>query len=296
MRIVIITGQLPHHKNLCVKIDREFSVAAVFHPIPSAKTFPRILSKSMKEIFRNGLIYTSLRVLGKKLGWPLRANYEEESPFFAEWVGEYNERMLAKVHSLKDINSVTSIDLIRKIKPDVVLCLGGPVYGKKLIESCPLMLNWHSGISPIYNGSTTVEFAFSQGHFGFIGGTLMIINSKVDGGNILAHYFPSIKTGDTPATLFMKTVKGAAAVYIEFLKDLQQGIDFVSIPQSKSFFYFRSHDWNLINSLSVQRFVKSNICAKMARDEEVVRYWRVRTHEDARKKLNETILAKLGVL
>ena len=76
----------------------------------------------------------------------------------------------------------------------------------------------------------------------------MIINKMVDGGNILAHYFPSIEPGDTPATLFMKTVKGAALVYLDFLRDLQQKKDFVSVPQFKSFFYFRSQDWNLQHS------------------------------------------------
>jgi methionyl-tRNA formyltransferase len=297
MRIVIITGQLPHHKNLCARIDREFPVAAVFHPNLDTRTFPKTFKKFMKEVSQNGFIYTSLRILGKKLGWPLNSNYKEaESRYFAQEEEEYNKKLAAKSHCVKDINSEEVIELIKENKPDVVLCLGGPVYGKKLIDCCPLMLNWHSGISPIYNGSTTVEFAFSQGQLNFVGGTLMIVNKMVDGGNILAHYFPSIEAGDTPATLFMKTVKGAAFVYLDFLRDLQYKEKFVSVQQFKSFFYFRSRDWNLLHSLSVQRLLKSGICSKMARDEDVIKYWRFGTAKKAKEKLNETVLARLGTI
>ena len=164
MRIVIITGQLPHHKNLCARIDREFPVSAVLHPISDTRTFPRIFRKLMKEVSQNGPIYTSFRILGKKFGWPLHSNYkEEECRYFAQGEEEYNKKLSPKTHYVQNINSEDGIALINGINPDIVLCLGGPVYGKKLIDCCPLIINWHSGISPVYNGSTTVEFAFFPG-------------------------------------------------------------------------------------------------------------------------------------
>ena len=36
----------------------------------------------------------------------------------------------------------------------------------------------------------TISFAFANGHISLCGGTLMIINEKVDGGHILAHLPP----------------------------------------------------------------------------------------------------------
>ncbi|NJO34095.1 MAG: hypothetical protein HC869_14095 [Rhodospirillales bacterium] len=100
----------------------------------------------------------------------------------------------------------------------------------------PLILNFHSGISPIYNGSSTISFAFANGHPHLCGGTLMKMNAAVDGGEILAHYLPSVAAKDSPASLFMKTVGGAATLYERILDTCAAGLPLRSIPQPPPLF------------------------------------------------------------
>src|SRR5262249_3036592 len=116
-----------------------------------------------------------------------------------------------------DVNAEATIELVRDAAADVVLCLGGPIYRAPLINACGTMINFHSGVSPLYNGASAIMFAFPNGHFRLCGGTLVTMSPIVDGGDILAHYLPAIEAGDTPATLFMKTVRGAAETADRFL-------------------------------------------------------------------------------
>ena len=121
--------------------------------------------------------------------------------------GEYDERAAAVAIAVDDVNSAATIEHLRSLQPDVVVCLGGPIYREALIEAVPLMVNFHSGISPLYNGTSTIAFAFANGHPHLCGGTLMLMSTAVDGGDILAHYLPSIEPDDDPASLFAKTVR-----------------------------------------------------------------------------------------
>ena len=60
------------------------------------------------------------------------------------------------------------------------------------------MLNFHSGVSPLYNGSATILFAFANGHVHLCGGTLMTMSPVVDGGDVLAHFLPAIEAETHP--------------------------------------------------------------------------------------------------
>ena len=58
----------------------------------------------------------------------------------------------------------------------------------------------------------------------------MTMSTTVDGGDILGHYLPSIEPSDTPATLFAKTVAGAAEIYLDFLRNLESTGTFSGCP------------------------------------------------------------------
>ena len=125
-------------------------------------------------------------------------------------------------------------------------CLGGPIYRPPLVAAVPLMLNFHSGVSPLYNGASTVAFAYANGHLRLCGGTLMTLSRRVNGGDILAHVLPAIEPGDTPGTLFARTVAGGIEAYLRALRDLARGEQLTGAPQDGRLFYVRSSDWTLL--------------------------------------------------
>ena len=136
---------------------------------------------------------------------------------------------------VEDINSPDSVRLLTDMKADVVVNSGGPIFKAPLLQAAPLVLNYHTGISPIYNGSDSVFWTFANGQPHLTGGTLMVMNAGVDAGDMLAHYLPSVEPEDTPGRQFMKTIVGGVALYCSFLEHLEAARPFVSAPRAPHF-------------------------------------------------------------
>jgi methionyl-tRNA formyltransferase len=202
---------------------------------------------------------------------------------------EYEELAAPVARSVDDVNSPEAIDHVRSLDADVVVCLGGPIYRKALIAAVPLMINFHSGISPLYNGTSTIDFAFANGHPHLCGGTLMVMSAAVDGGDILAHYLPAIEQGDDPATLFAKTVAGAAQTADAFLTYVEDGGTVVGCPQPPPLFYYRGADWTIYHGQRVRRALRGGVAQQHERAARLEPYWDAADRDEARARVNTTL-------
>jgi methionyl-tRNA formyltransferase len=216
-------------------------------------------------------------------------NRSLESRFFPEAEKDYAQIDNSIVFDNVSVNTPEGVDLIRQLDADIVVNLGGAIYREPFISACKLILNYHSGLSPIYNGSGTINFAFSNGHPYLCGGTLMTMSPVIDGGRILAHYLPEIEAGDTPASLNMKTYAGAPLLYDRFLSDFAERKTYSSIPQQKPLFYVRAADWTLYQTLRVRRHLRLRLAAKYARPAQVVEYWKQPDDQKAGDLLTKTL-------
>jgi methionyl-tRNA formyltransferase len=207
---------------------------------------------------------------------------------FADAVRSYDALPARLVHRDVDVHTEGPA-ILERLGPDVVVVLGGPVYPREFIESAPLVLNFHSGISPVYNGTATIQFAFANGHPHLCGGTLMKMSSVVDGGSILGHFLPKVESGDTPASLFMKTAAGATTLYDRVLGALATGSKLSSAPQAQPLFYYRGLNWTLYQSLQTRRQIQRDIASKYARPERIVEYWQEPDDSTASAALDATI-------
>ena len=229
-------------------------------------------------------------------GWDARGEVAQaERAFFASAEDTYARLDSELVHRDADVNGPDVAALISRLNPDAVVCLGGPIYRQQLITASRLMLNFHSGISPLYNGAATIDFAFANGHPHLCGGTLMLMSTVVDGGDILAHFLPSIEAEDTPATLQMKTVSGAIELVDRFLSDLELGRRFARCKQPEPLFYFRGRDWTLCQSRNVRRHIDAGTAALHVRESRSVEYWRLGGDDEARTSLISTICGLLNL-
>ena len=295
MRVVLLTGQAPHHKYLCAELSKARQLAGIIHPLARSKNAGARLLRRWRT---HGLGYTALhfatRLPGAFCGWNSFAEEQRlEAALFSDSVRAYGALDPGMIHRGIDVRSPAALELMRDLKANVAVCLGGALYPKELIEAVPLMLNYHSGLSPLYNGCSSYDFAFANGHPHLCGGTLMRMNTVVDGGDILAHYLPDIDAADTPAALFMKTVRGAALLYDRFLGHLERnGVSFSAIAQPRPLFYYQGIDWTLFHTLRVRRHLEKKLAAKFSRPARTVEYWR-EPDGTAARRLFETTLAQL---
>ena len=218
-------------------------------------------------------------------GWDGNAeDRKAEAAMFPNAVAEYAKLDRSLIHSGVAVNSKEGIALLKDMQPDVVVCFGGPVYRQAFIEACPMVLNYHSGVSPLYNGTASARFAFANGHPHLCGGTLMKMSAVVDGGDLLGHFLPAIDERDTPATLFMKTAHGAATMYHGCLAHLErEGSNWAGLPQGRPLFYFRSADWTVHHGQRVRAHLRAGRAGKFQRPERVLEYWRGRDKDSAQQ-------------
>ncbi len=296
MRVAIITPERPlHHQHFCSVIARDHELAGVIHPAPRASDGPGARLRRLRREARDlGAGYELIRALATVPG-PLRgfdpgaAQRDSVAKRFTGAEDEYRERVAPLARTVSDVNAPDSIALLRELEAEVVVCLGGPIYRPALIEAAPLMVNFHSGISPIYNGTATIAFAFANGHPHLCGGTLMLMSPVVDGGDILGHYLPAVESGDDPGTLFAKTVAGAARLAALFLTHLDRGEGFTRCAQTPPLFYTRGSDWTIHHGQCVRRLLEQGIAPEHLREERVETYWDAADDGEARARVRATL-------
>jgi hypothetical protein len=299
VRIVIFTPeQQAHSKYFCAYLGQRHQLVRVIHPAPARSDFRARMRRARKALAQSGGTHSLLRALATlpRVGWDGATAFSEaESRFFPGVAAEYRDLVAPVATRVLDVNDESTQRLVREAAADIVLCLGGPIYRKPLIKTCQTMINFHSGVSPVYNGASTIMFACANGHFHLCGGTLMTMSSTVDGGDILAHYLPAIEPEDTPATLFMKTVRGAAEAADSFLTHVELTRTFARCPQPSPFFYYTSGDWTLHYSRQLRRHLARGSAARAARPAELVEYYRSASDREACTQMRETIDRLLGL-
>lgn len=290
LRIVALVTDEPANWHLCQMLAAAHELVAIVHPIvgarPSSSTEQHRLRQ--KRFADYGIGHAVLRKLTRppfRLGWPLEARLAAAaSEHFPGHAGREGAALLPPAGRAVDVNHPDFIAQLRRWAPDVVVSSGGPIYRAPLIEAAPLMINYHTGLSPFYNGAHTIPFAFANGHTHLCGGTLMVINTKIDGGAMLAHYVPAYDAGDDPADLFCKALRGGAALITDFLTHRAQELAWHVVPQPAPTFYFRSYDWTVAHAFAVQRRLRLHKSRPRPLVERRHVYWTAESAEAARAR------------
>ena len=292
MRVVVVTGCQPHHKNLCVRLARSHEVVGIIHPAEPSRTPSSTLRKFCREVHEYGPGLFALRLLGKLYGSERGPREPKMRTLrdFTEQEREYLALPKALLHGPCNVRSAETHDLLKSLRPDVTICLGGPIYPKAFIEASPLTLNFHSGISPLYNGNRSIQFAFANGHPHLCGGSLMIMSAGVDSGGLLSHYLPAIEAGDDAVSIFLKTVRGAVPTFERFLNgSARRGIPPLSIAQPRPLFYTKGAEFTWFQKLKSDFNHRKGIPAAYRRVEEFVDYWDTADQAEALARYRTTL-------
>ncbi len=294
MKVVAFATDNPANRHLLLALAREHDLAAVFNPLPRRSGAAGKLKTLQQKRTSLGGLWVALHKLADSripVGWQgKRRMREAQAAFFAEADAAYEAALGDRTKPVADVDDLAFVEEIRTLAPDVVICSGGPIYRAPLIRACGLMINYHTGISPIYNGAETNWWAYAHGHPQLCGGTLMVMNEAVDGGDILAHHFTGCEPDDDPADLFCKAILGGIGLYGELLTDLKAQRRMTGVKQPRPFFYLRGWDWTVLQALAVERRLALAKKKGIRLPERTVRYWRAETAEDAQRDFEREIV------
>jgi formyl transferase-like protein len=269
MKLVLVTGYSPAEKYVAVNMVASANVMAVLSPkrrsayakIRTALNHPAYALTRL-SMFAPWEQHSDMTAAVRKLSPDADRLFESIHP--------------TRIHEFDDVNSQACIDLIGRLRPDAIVCFGGPIYSGTFIRSARLVLNFHTGISPIYNGARAMAFVFARGDFGLCGATLMQMSTTIDGGDILTHYLPSIEEDDSPGSLLIKCARALPQLCLSFLGGSTfDGNGFTAVPQDRPRHYFRSRQWTMAYARSVARYIKSGAIRSHVRREQTHEYWRL---------------------
>ena len=166
MRIAILTGRRLYHLHFCTELAKHSNVVCVLQQ--SSRSLVSRLRSTHAYIRREGL-------------WRFFANRGTDIPLFPsawnradalrrasrEAFSAVNRTHLEKLAErsieFPDLNCRAASQVIRDCGVDVVIGFGGPIYGEATLCSAKHVLNYHTGISPVYNGADSIYWAYANG-------------------------------------------------------------------------------------------------------------------------------------
>ncbi|MBI64670.1 MAG: hypothetical protein CMG64_00010 [Candidatus Marinimicrobia bacterium] len=275
MNIALVTNNKLHHKYWASQLYANNTDKVKLILIPDGEQSNFIKKTKEKKLLYYGYYYFLIKLKSILYNYFSKQSLINkisiaEKNYFLEHKINYESIPNDIIYNIKSVNCEFAINLIKKNKIDVVFFLGGDIARSSFINSVKICLNYHSGLSPFYNGNKTIFHAVSDFRPNFSGGTLMKMNERIDGGEILMHFFPSIRDDDRAEDLFMKSIIGSIKLYQTFIDMNTYNVD--GIIQKKSFKYVRNIDWNFINDLKLISFYNHKRMQLYNRNSTVINY------------------------
>ena len=220
MRVVFLTTKRPFGALLLKQIKgQNISLDAIFIENPKFR------HRLRGAIRRLGLAKT-LKVALKRLPGVVVPKMGEDWLSNAFYL-TYSD----KVYIVDDFNGKRCEQLLREIKPDLVVLGRSRIIRKNVINIPRIgILNAHPGLLPKYRGIDTVEWAVYNG--GDVGVTIHFIDEGVDTGGIIVQKTVNIEVSDTIASLTHKANTIAAELMTETVLRIMEGEDIRITPQS----------------------------------------------------------------
>ena len=128
------------------------------------------------------------------------------------------------VHTPEDINADASIELLRSLKPDVIVIVSfGQILSAAILAIPPLgCVNLHPSLLPKYRGAAPIQWAIANGDK-ITGVTTMFINERMDAGDIILQREVPIADTDTGGLLQLKLANEGAVLLVETMKLVRSG-------------------------------------------------------------------------
>lgn len=139
-----------------------------------------------------------------------------------------------KIVRVPSANAAETIELIKKILPDIILVNGTRILSKKLLNSTTAtIVNLHAGITPEYRGVHGAYWAYANNEPGMAGVTLHYVDKGVDTGNIISQSIIQREPVDNFTTYPLLQLYEGIVLLKNFLKDYSEGREINPIVLTK---------------------------------------------------------------
>jgi len=201
--VINIKGIFPHQSFVAsiVKILKNYSV--IYFALKTIETLLYYFICSLAKFFRKFRIKTKVKI--KSLH---EISVSKNFPLF----------------NTKDINSSGTIDIIKKLNPDLIVSISASQKLSKKIISIPKLgsINIHSSLLPYYKGIAPYFWALKNKEKE-TGVTIHYVDEKFDTGPIIFQNKININSCDTVQSVFIKCVLSGKELLRTTLSDIYEG-------------------------------------------------------------------------
>lgn len=156
----------------------------------------------------------------------------------------YNDVAPTLYISPEELNSIKTLNFVKKVNADVCIIFGTDLILSPVIEHLPKWkLNLHLGLSPWYRGSATLFWPFYFLQPQYAGATIHQIIPAADAGDIVQHIVPELKYGMGIHQVAAQVVIESRKAIIQILNQLEQDGDLPLSKQKSGGKLFLSRDF-----------------------------------------------------
>lgn len=242
LKIVALIGTPVHLHYFINRIAEDHELALVIRENSRTNLLKKIREKG---------IFNSIAIIARHFLQKSRINEEYNRILGNQWQSLKSSVPLLTVANINLPEVVAQLD---QIKPDVVIVQGTTLIKNKTIQTVPLVLNLHWGLSPYYKGSYCTEWALLNNDVHNIGYTIHKISARIDGGDIVSQGRPEIEENDTANSINMKLTREGAAMMSRVLTLLGNGaqLTFAQQDTAKGQLYL-TKDWTSVQKKALKR-------------------------------------------
>jgi methionyl-tRNA formyltransferase len=223
MRLVVLTGQDFEHGYVANRLAAAFDLTGIVvdrgQPRSKVDRIRRLLRKyNARQLLS--------RVIERGISFACRDAQSRREALFRVLGRENCERHLHEelLTRVNGLNTPAARDLIRSLKPDVILVYGTAVVGTEILSlASRLALNMHTGISPYYRGAGCAFWPLYNGELERLGATIHQCTCAIDGGMIYRVAPARLEKDDDLFSVFARCVKVGADLYVQTVRDLLDG-------------------------------------------------------------------------
>jgi methionyl-tRNA formyltransferase len=127
-----------------------------------------------------------------------------------------------EIYYVDNINSSESIDLLKKIAPDIIISIASPqIFKKEVLHISKYIINVHAALLPKYQGMMPSFWVLAKGEKN-TGVTAHYVTEHIDSGEIILQRSIDIGSDETLHSLQTKVAHEGAMVLVEAIKKISE--------------------------------------------------------------------------
>ena len=152
-----------------------------------------------------------------------------------------------KIKNVFSVNAAETINLLKKINPDIIIVSGTRIISKKVIDSVGCrFINLHAGITPKYRGVHGTYWALANKDSENSGVTVHFVDEGIDTGNIIYQSRVLVTNADNFSTYPLLQLSSGIKILKQTISDFQNDNVTVQTTSGESNLYYHPTVWRYL--------------------------------------------------